>query len=129
MRDHLWIALWAVAMTAASLAGVFVFDVAAFEPPGESPDVAHRLVLWITVETGFLLIAAALLRGFAPWARSLAYFALLGALALLFGYDLGRASREIRWHVLSLASSAACMLAVAVFHLVRRAKPVRESSL
>lgn len=129
MRDHLWIALWAVAMTVAALVGVFVFDIAEVASTGESPDVAHHLVLWTAVETGFLLIAAALLRALAPWARSLANFALLGALALLLGYDLGHASREVRWHVLSLASSAASAWGVAVCHLVRRAKPVRESSV
>jgi hypothetical protein len=115
-------------MTMAAVAGVFVFDLAEVASAEESRNVAYGLVLWITVETGFLLIAAALLRALAPWARSLAYFALLGALALLFGFGLGYASREVRWHVVSLASSAACVLAVAVIQLVRRAKPVRESS-
>ncbi|GMU66639.1 MAG: hypothetical protein AMXMBFR36_29130 [Acidobacteriota bacterium] len=131
MRDHLWIALWAVCMTLAALVGVFAFDDGGVESPAERAASALASWIWIAVETCVLLIAAALLRELAPWVRLLGYFTLLGALTSLFGYGLYGfidAPREVRWHFVSLALSAACVLSLSILNFVRRAKPMRKAS-
>jgi hypothetical protein len=128
MRDHLWIALWAVLMTIAALVGLYAIEDGATSSPGSLAAAAKAVWIWIVVETCLLLIAAALLRTLAPWVRFFGYFTLLGALTTLFGYGLGDAPREVRWHFASLASSAACVLSLSILNFVRRARPVRKAS-
>jgi len=121
MRDHLWIALWAICISVVVLIGAL-----SGQRTLRSGEVSPTGLIFtggefavIAAETCLLLIAATLVRNRQQKTRVLTYFAVFALLGTLFFGGARSSGPGFAWHFVGLVASACVTLAVAAALVVR----------